>query len=97
MSPTVVEPKPGVEMGRVTVEIEVENYDDWRDREDNGRAPGTPQRITCNAIVDTGATLLCLPTSIVRQLGLTQLEKRRAHTAARSRQRKYCGRSNLEK
>ena len=34
-----------------------------------------------DALVDTGATGLCLPTSIIEQLGLTPLETTRARTA----------------
>ncbi len=82
MPPTVIEPKPGVDMGRVIVQVEVENYDDWRDRNDNGSGSGLARRLTCEALVDTGATLLCLPVGLVRQLGLVPFETRLARTAA---------------
>ena len=35
-----------------------------------------------DALVDTGATRLCLPTSLIERLGLTPVSKRTARTAA---------------
>ena len=37
--------------------------------------------IVVDALVDTGATGLCLPTPLIEQLGLTPIETRRARTA----------------
>ncbi len=57
-------------MGRVVVPIVVENVDD-RSRAARGEIPPEQvRRATVDALVDTGATFLCLPESLVRQLGL---------------------------
>ena len=41
------------------------------------------RRLTvADALVDTGATGLCLPTPLIEHLGLTPIEKRAARTAA---------------
>lgn len=70
MPPTIVEPKPGVDMGRVIVKVSVENEADAREAADGGRADEAVRRIEVEALVDTGATFLCLPESMVEQLGL---------------------------
>ncbi|MEX2175009.1 MAG: aspartyl protease family protein [Pirellulaceae bacterium] len=60
-----------LEMGRVTTEATVENYGDlWM--AEKGLIPTEQvQRITVpDALVDTGATLLSLPTRMIKQLGL---------------------------
>ena len=44
--------------------------------------PEEVRRLTgMDALVDTGATGLCLPTPLIEQLGLTPIEMRRARTA----------------
>lgn len=67
---TIVEPKPGVDMGRVTVLVAVANIED-QERAQRGEIP--PERVrrtTVEALVDTGATFFCLPASVIRELGL---------------------------
>jgi clan AA aspartic protease len=82
MSSTIVEPKPGADIGRVFVPVTVENGDDVR-LAASGRLSGDQvRRVSMEALVDTGATLLCLPTSIVQQLGLKFDRTRQARTAA---------------
>jgi clan AA aspartic protease len=67
---SIVEPKPGVNMGRVVVSIAVENVND-RSRAERGEIPAEQvRRTTVEALVDTGATFLCLPEPVVAQLGL---------------------------
>ncbi len=70
MSGTIVEPKPGVDVGRVVVTVAVENVED-RKRADQGEI-GDDQirRISVEALVDSGATFFCLPESVIEQLGL---------------------------
>lgn len=76
MPPTIVEPKPGVDMGPVVVPITIENMEDV-DRAAEGKLPADQiRRITVDALVDNGATFLCLPQPLVRQLGLTFDRKR---------------------
>ena len=59
-------------MGRVLTEATIENLKDLWDAERGMLPPEKVRRITVpDALVDTGATLLSLPTRLVRQLGLT--------------------------
>ncbi len=70
MSKTIIEPKPGVDRGRVVVSITVENVED-RDRAERGELPSDQvRRITTDALVDSGATFLSMPESMVQALGL---------------------------
>lgn len=71
------------EMGRTTTEATIENL---QDRWDANRAliPETNvRRVTVeDALADTGATLLSLPTRLIQQLGLKQFSTRRVTTSA---------------
>ena len=59
-------------MGRVLTEATIENLKDLWDAERGLLPPGQVRRITVSdALVDTGATLLSLPTRLIRQLGLS--------------------------
>jgi predicted aspartyl protease len=70
MSATIVEPKPGLDMGRVVVTVSIENFED-RDRAERGEIPpDSIRRITAEALVDSGATLLSIPESMIKTLGL---------------------------
>ena len=65
-------------MGRVLTEAKIENLEDlWAEK--RGLCP--PERVrrvtVPNALVDTGATLLSLPTRLIRQLGLEPRYKKR--------------------
>ena len=65
-----------------TTRIELENLKDLHAVELGVRKSEDVRRLTIeNALVDTGATGLCLPKSLVEQLGLTSLRKTRAQTA----------------
>jgi clan AA aspartic protease len=66
-----VEPRRGASVGRVFVEVQVQNFIDLC-RFAHGASPNDQvRRVTVQALVDTGATYLCLPQSAVEQLGLT--------------------------
>jgi predicted aspartyl protease len=57
-------------MGRVVVSITVENLEDRR-RADRGELPAEQvRRITTDALVDSGASFLCMPEPMIRALGL---------------------------
>lgn len=57
-------------MGRVVVSITVENVED-RERADRGELLADQvRRVTTDALVDSGATFLCMPESMIRALGL---------------------------
>jgi predicted aspartyl protease len=65
-------------MGRVLVEVTVENLKD-RWAVENNLMPADQVRslVVPDALVDTGATMLALPRRLIRQLGLTALDTRR--------------------
>jgi predicted aspartyl protease len=60
-------------MGRVLTEATIENLEDQWAVKHGLLATDQVRRITVNdALVDTGATLLSLPTRLIQQLGLTK-------------------------
>jgi clan AA aspartic protease len=65
-------------MGRVTTEATMESLKDLWDAERGMIPPDQVRRVTVpDALVDTGATLLSLPTRVIRQLGLEQTGMKR--------------------
>lgn len=65
-----------------TTRIELENLKDLHAVELGVRNPEDVRHLTVtDALVDTGATGLCLPKSLIEKLGLTPLRKARAQTA----------------
>jgi predicted aspartyl protease len=65
-------------MGRVLVEVVVENLKDLWDAERNLLPVEQVRRVVIeDALVDTGATLLALPTRYIKQLGLSPRRTRR--------------------
>lgn len=70
-------------MGRVLTEATIENIEDlWAVK--RGYLPlDQARRITVpDALVDTGATLISLPTRLIRQLGLSQTGTKRVTSSA---------------
>lgn len=69
-------------MGRVVTPIIVENLKDLLDMRE-GKLPANQVRRAevAEALVDTGAWSLALPTSLVRQLGLTKMSTRPVMTS----------------
>lgn len=70
-------------MGRVVVEITLENLEDlWAVR--RGTLPADQGRrvVVPDALVDTGATLLSLPTRVIRELGLQPVSTKRVTSSA---------------
>ncbi len=67
---------------RHTAEIELANLRDLFLVEAGTMKPEEVRRLTVpDALVDTGATRLCLPTSLIEHLGLTPVDTRIARTA----------------
>ena len=65
-------------MGRVLTEAKIENLKDLWSCEDGLRRPEEVRSITIpDALVNTGATLLSLPTRLIRQLGLGKTSTKR--------------------
>lgn len=70
------------EMGRVMVEVTVENLEDLWDARKGRIADAQVRRATIGqALVDTGATFLSLPASMIQQLGLKKSFTRRIMTS----------------
>ncbi len=70
-------------MGRVLTEATIESLEDsWAAK--RGLMPvDQVRRVTVtDALVDTGATLLSLPTRLIRQLGLAERSKKRVTTSS---------------
>ena len=67
---------------RHTAEIKLVNLRDLLLIEAGAMNPEDVRQFTVSdALVDTGATRLCLPTSLIERLGLTPVSKRTARTA----------------
>jgi len=74
-------------MGRVLTEATIENLQDLWAVERNLLPPDQARRIVVkDALVDTGATMLCLPTWLIRQLGLAPMYPRQVTTSAGMRE-----------
>ncbi len=69
-------------MGRVMTEATIENLGDLYLAERGATGPDQVRRVVVrNALVDTGATVLSLPTHLIRQLGLAWRGKKRVTTS----------------
>jgi predicted aspartyl protease len=68
-------------MGRIVAKIKVENLADVLLVERGELSPQEIRHKEIEALVDTGATLLCLPSKTIEDLGLSLLGTRRATTA----------------
>ena len=69
-------------MGRVVIEITVENLDDLHAARKGAITPDKVRRVTISdALVDTGATYLSLPAYVIRELGLSKAFTKRVMTS----------------
>lgn len=70
-------------MGRVVVEVTLENLEDlWAVRRGSLSDAQVRRVVVTDALVDTGATLLSLPTRIIQALGLQAVSRKRVTTSA---------------
>jgi predicted aspartyl protease len=68
-------------MGRVVVEAKIENLLDRMQADQNERSEEDVRSVFVhNALVDTGATFLSLPSSLIQKLGLTKFKSDRVRT-----------------
>lgn len=58
-------------MGQVKAKIKVENLVDVLLAERGELPPEKVRQVEMEALVDTGATLLCLPSGVIKELGLS--------------------------
>lgn len=73
-------------MGRVLTEATIYNLGDLIDVERGRLTPSNVRQVVVNdALVDTGATTLSMPRSLLEQIGLTKQYEKRAMTAAGER------------
>lgn len=96
MSAAAVEPKRNVYMGRVLVTAVVSNIDDRRRALRGELALNQVRSAAVSALVDSGATYLCLPKAVIDDLGLPLNGTRPTRTAAGVRQMKMYGGAHLE-
>jgi clan AA aspartic protease len=70
-------------MGKVVVAAQIENLEDLFKADQGALPPDQVRRVeVTDALIDTGATGLLLPKSIIRRLGLQPLRTRQARTIA---------------
>jgi clan AA aspartic protease len=70
-------------MGRVLTEATIENLKDLWAVEQGLRPADQARRVTVpDALVDSGATLLSLPTALIQKLGLAQTSEKRVTSSA---------------
>lgn len=70
-------------MGKVLVTAKIENLHDVIRAKDSTIPPEQIRKVeVTNALVDTGATGLSMPTRLIAELGLEPLRRRRARTSA---------------
>lgn len=82
MVTSIVEPKRGADVGRIVVDVAVENFED-RLRATRGEiTEAQVRRLTVPALVDSGATFFCMPGSLVSQLGLSYLQDKESRTVS---------------
>jgi clan AA aspartic protease len=69
-------------MGRVLTEATIENLGDLYESRRGKLAPDQVRRVSVSdALVDTGATTLALPTRVIQELGLAKLGERRSRSS----------------
>jgi predicted aspartyl protease len=70
-------------LGRVVVELTIENLEDlWALRRGTLSSDQVRRVIVADALVDTGATLLSLPTRVIKELGLQPVSTKRVTSSA---------------
>lgn len=81
MQTDVIEPKPGVDVGRIFVDLHLENVDDLGAAALGYLRPDQVRSLDVRARVDTGCTYVGLSTSDIKHLGLRPVRRRSARTA----------------
>jgi clan AA aspartic protease len=72
-----------LDMGRVVTEAKIESAEDlWAVKNGVKQASEARSVTVSDALVDTGATLLSLPTRLIQELGLSKVSTKRATTSA---------------
>jgi predicted aspartyl protease len=70
------------QVGRVLTEAKIENLKDLWDAQRGMIPPDQARSVTvANALVDTGATLLSVPTGLIQRLGLAKVSSKRVRSS----------------
>ena len=78
-------------MGRTTEKVNVKNTNDLVNVASGALDPSKIRSVDVLAVVDTGAAYLCLPPTIIQELGLRYLRSARVRTANGTVQRRIFG------
>ncbi len=68
-------------MGRTVERVTVRSFEDFLEVAKGRLEEGKIRAVEIDALVDAGATYLCLPPKLIQDLGLTYLQSRRVKTA----------------
>ena len=71
----------GIEVGRIMEKVRIQNYADIFDVSRGQLEEAKVRTAEVEAVVDTGATYLCLPPPVIRELGLLYSHSRPVQTA----------------
>lgn len=75
-------------MGRTTEKVKIQSFGDILDVSRGTLEESEVRTVEVDAVVDTGATYLCLPPPVIKQLGLLYSHSERVRTANGSVQRR---------
>jgi clan AA aspartic protease len=78
-------------MGRTVEKVTVQSFEDILDVNKGRIEEADIRTVEVEAVVDTGATYLCLPPSVIERLGLSVSHMRRVRTANGDVQRRIFG------
>jgi clan AA aspartic protease len=83
-------------MGRTSAKLRVRNASDVERAADGLITPSEVRTVEVDAIVDTGATYVCLPQAAIEKLGLRFIQTMRIRTANGGASRRVFGRAEIE-
>lgn len=78
-------------MGRVVANVTVQSFEDILALKRGHLDEAQVRTVALDALVDTGASYLCLPPTVIQELGLVRLQQRRVTTANGVVDRWVCG------
>ena len=82
-------------MGRTIEKVKIQNYTDIVDAKKGLIAESEIRTVEVEGIADTGATYLCLPPSVIEQLGLLYSHSRRVKTVDGIVERRFFGGADI--
>lgn len=82
MAAGIIEPKPGLNVGRITVDMHIENADDLSQVALGQLQMDQVRTLDVSALVDTGTNYIGLTATDIKALGLRPVRQRQVRTAA---------------